>query len=75
MNRRTKQDRKAYSMERMIAAIERAILADTSAEAEKASRWASAWGVLSGIRSPGVRLRRSVLSDGRRERRAVPRHP
>jgi len=58
----------------MIAATERAIQADSDAEKDRARRWAAAWGVLSGIRSPGIRLRRSVLADtGRPERRAVPR--
>ncbi|MFP5392315.1 MAG: hypothetical protein ACLGI6_12365 [Gammaproteobacteria bacterium] len=50
-------------MERMIAAIERAILADNATQQDKASRWAAAWGLLGGIRSPGIRLRRSVLRD------------
>jgi hypothetical protein len=74
MKYRSIDARKAYSMERMIAAIQRAILADTEAQKEKAARWAAAWGLLSGIRSPGIRLRRSVLADGSRpERRAHPR--
>lgn len=68
------EKRKAYGMERMIAAIERAILSDTNAAKERAARWAAAWGLLSGIRTPGVRLRRSVLADqGRPERRSHPR--
>lgn len=74
MTRRPKEERKAYSMLRMILAIERAIEASTDAEKDQAARWAAAWGVLSGIRTPGVRLRRSVLANSERpERRAVPR--
>ncbi len=74
MKYRSKDARRAYSRERMIAAIERAIAASTDAQKEKAARWAAAWGALSGIRTPGIRLRRSVLADGSRpERRAVPR--
>ena len=74
MKSRTIEKRKAYGMERMIAAIERAILSDTNAAKERAARWAAAWGLLSGIRSPGIRLRRSVLADQRRpERRSHPR--
>ena len=74
MKSRTIEKRKAYGMERMIAAIERAILSDTAVAKERAARWAAAWGLLSGIRSPGIRLRRSVLADQRRpERRSHPR--
>ena len=74
MKSRTIEKRKAYGMERMIAAIERAILSDTVVVKERAARWAAAWGLLSGIRSPGIRLRRSVLADQRRpERRSHPR--
>ena len=74
MKHRSIEARKAYSMERMIVAIQRAILSDTNAQKEKAARWAAAWGLLSGIRTPGIRLRRSVLADGSRpERRAHPR--
>lgn len=61
-------------MLRMIMAIERAIDATSDAEKDQAARWAAAWGVLSGIRTPGVRLRRSVLANNQRpERRARPR--
>lgn len=52
-------------MQRMAAAIGRAISSETDQEQERAKRWAAAWGVVSGIRSSGVRLRRSVLRDRR----------
>ena len=57
-------------MLRMVAAIGRAIDSDSAMEKNRAARWASAWGAASGIRSPGVRLRRNVLID---ERRRQPR--
>lgn len=52
-------------MQRMAAAIGRAISSESDQEQERAKRWAAAWGVVSGIRSSGVRLRRSVLRDRR----------
>lgn len=74
MKHRTQDERKAYGKQRMLAAIERAIDAGTDAEKERAARWATAWGALSGIRAPGLRLRRSVLIDPvRPERRVTPR--
>ena len=75
MKQRTQDQRKAYGTQRMLAAIERAIAAETDAEKERAARWASAWGALSGIRTPGLRLRRTTLLDPpvRVERRAHPR--
>ena len=73
MHHRPIQERKSYSMLRMIIAIQRAIEATIDAEKDRAARWAAAWGVLSGIRSPGVRLRRSVLANNRRPvRRQIP---
>lgn len=66
MNPRKKKERKTYAMLRMVAAIGRAIHSPTSAEKDKAARWAAAWGVIGGIRTRGIRLRRSVLSDERR---------
>lgn len=66
MNPRKKNERKRYAMLRMVAAIGRAIHSPTSAEKDKAARWAAAWGVISGIRTRGIRLRRSVLADERR---------
>jgi hypothetical protein len=74
MKHRSLEERKAYGTQRMLAAIERAIEADTDAEKERAARWATAWGALSGIRTPGLRLRRSALIDPvKPERRAAPR--
>lgn len=52
-------------MQRMAAAIGRAISSESTQEQERARRWAAAWGVISGIRSSGIRLRRSVLRDRR----------
>jgi len=66
MKRQVKYERKAYAMLRMAEAIGRAIASNLPAEKDRAARWAAAWGVISGIRSPGVRLRRSVLAGGRR---------
>ena len=59
-------ERKRYAMLRMAQAIGRAIAAETDAAKEKAARWAAAWGLVGGILSPGVRLRRDVLADRRR---------
>ena len=66
MNRRPKDQRKTYAMQRMAEAIERAIRSDLPQEQERARRWAAAWGVVSGIRSSGIRLRRDVLHDRRK---------
>jgi hypothetical protein len=66
MKPRIQKERKSYAMFRMVAAIGRAIHSTTSAEKDKAARWAAAWGVISGIRTRGIRLRRSVLIDERR---------
>lgn len=61
-----RQERKAYAMMRMAEAIGRAIDAPTTVQKDKAARWAAAWGVIGGIMTPGVRLRRSVLGVRRR---------
>ncbi len=63
MKYRRKDERKAYAMLRMVQALARAIDADSSLEKDQAARWVAAWGVISGIRSPGIRLRRSTLFD------------
>lgn len=65
MNSRKRKERKTYAMLRMVAAIGRAIASPTPAEKDRAARWAAAWGVVSGIRTRGIRLRRNVLSDRR----------
>ena len=64
-----KYQRKSYAMLRMARAIERAIRARSDAEKARAARWAAAWGVLGGIRSPGIRLRRDTLREERRSTR------
>ncbi len=51
--------RKSYAMQRMAAAIERAIQASSSIDKERAARWAAAWGLLCGIMTSSVKLRRS----------------
>ncbi len=69
MKQRIREEKKAYAMLRMAEAIGRAINADSTAEKDQAARWAAAWGAMGGIRSPGIRLRRSVLVDKRLNRR------
>lgn len=61
-----KKERKSYAMLRMVAAIGRAIHSPTSVEKAKAARWAAAWGLIGGIHTRGIRLRRDVLSGERR---------
>lgn len=61
MTRMDRQQRKSYGMRRMGEAIGRAIEAGGGEQQARAIRWAAAWGLLCGIRSPGVRLRRSEL--------------
>jgi hypothetical protein len=58
-----RQQRKSYGMRRMGKAIGRAIQAPSSEQQARAIRWAAAWGLLCGIRSPGVRLRNAELVD------------
>jgi hypothetical protein len=58
-----RQQRKSFGMRRMGRAIGRAIQAGSSEEQARAIRWAAAWGLLCGIRSPGVRLRDAELID------------
>lgn len=70
MKQRVRKERKLYAMLRMAQAIGRAIDSPSAVEKDKAARWAAAWGVIGGIRSKGVRLRRDVLCD---ERRRYPR--
>lgn len=68
MKAQARKERKSYAMLRMAAAIGRAIKSELPAEKNRAARWAAAWGVIGGIRTPGIRLRRSVLAGDRRER-------
>ncbi len=69
MKQRYRKEKKTYAMLRMVEAIGRAIDSESPAAKDRAARWAAAWGVVSGIRSPGIRLRRDVLSDNRGGRR------
>lgn len=69
MNRRPKDQRKAYALQRMVEAIGRAIRTETPSGKDRAARWAAAWGVIGGIRTPGIRLRRTVLVDRRKRPR------
>ena len=48
-------------MLRMSRAIGRAIAAATPHEQDRAMRWVAAWGLISGIRSDTVRLRKPEL--------------
>ena len=52
-----RHERKSYAMQRMGMAIDRARLTRSAAEKDIAVRWASAWGLVAGIRSTSVRLR------------------
>jgi hypothetical protein len=72
MKQRIRKERKNYAMLRMVEAIGRAIDSTSPREQERAARWVAAWGAMSGIRTPGVRLRRDILND---ERRRHPRPP
>ncbi len=57
MDINSRQQRKSYAMYRMSMAIDRAMRAVSPAEKNLAMRWASAWGLMAGIRSSSVRLR------------------
>jgi hypothetical protein len=61
MKNRDRSLRKSYAMERMASAIDRAIGGSTGKEKERAARWAAAWGLLCGIRTEGVKLRRNDI--------------
>ena len=54
--------RKSYARQRMAESIERVIRATTSVEKERAARWAAAWGVLCGIMTSTVNVRRSDVN-------------
>ena len=64
-----RERRKAYARLRMVRALGRAIEAQTPREKDRAARWVAAWGLVSGIHSQGIRLRRSTLYDPSRNRR------
>lgn len=61
MNRNFKLAKKSYAMQRMRIAIARAVSAGSQRQKATAARWAAAWGLLCGIYTPGVRLKRSDL--------------
>lgn len=54
--------RKSYTMQRMGQATERAINAATAPEKERAARWAAAWGLLCGIMTSKVNVKRSDIN-------------
>jgi hypothetical protein len=61
-------NRKLYAMKRMSLALQRAAAArPLGPTTDRALRWASAWGLLAGIRTPRtrIRLRRTTLHCGR----------
>jgi len=51
--------RKLYAMRRMGVAIDRAVAERSSVAKEQAAKWAAAWGLLCGIKSRAVKLKRS----------------
>jgi hypothetical protein len=62
MSRDSRILKKSYAMQRMASAIERAVRAGSGKEKERAARWVAAWGMLCGIRSGSIRLRRSEVA-------------
>ncbi|MES2900904.1 MAG: hypothetical protein V4723_14335 [Pseudomonadota bacterium] len=58
MSKRPKLYLKLYAQQRMAAAIDRAITAGAVEAKERAARWAAAWGLLAGVKSKKVRLKR-----------------
>ncbi len=73
MNNPVRKEKKTYAMLRMVEAIGRAIHSPSDAEKQRAARWAAAWGLVSGIRTRGIRLRRNSLFDVSGDRRRSPR--
>ena len=57
----TRQQRKSYGMLRMSCAINRAMQARSDGDKDRAIRWAAAWGLIGGIRSDHVRLRKPEM--------------
>ncbi|HEU4376704.1 MAG TPA: hypothetical protein VFS02_24625 [Telluria sp.] len=72
MNRTSRILKKSYAMQRMADAIDRAVRAAGAKEKERAARWVAAWGMLCGIRSESIRLRRSEVADSADERVRLP---
>lgn len=50
--RQDKYQRRAYAARRMSVAVDRTILATTSADKTQAARWVKAWRQAAGIRKP-----------------------
>jgi hypothetical protein len=72
MSRTSRILKKSYAMQRMACAIDRAVRAAGAKEKERAARWVAAWGMLCGIRSESIRLRRSEVADSTDERVRLP---
>lgn len=60
--------RKSYAMQRMAIALRRAIEQPTAREKERAARWAAAWGLLCGIWTEGISLRRADIGRNEEDR-------
>ena len=58
MTHQHKHHVKSYALQRMALAIDKAIVAQSRGAKERAARWAAAWGMLGGIRTEKVRLKR-----------------
>jgi hypothetical protein len=64
-------NRKLYAMKRMSLALQRAAAArPLGPTTDRSLRWATAWGLVAGIRTPRtrIRLRRTTLRCGRQIR-------
>lgn len=59
MNSNVRLKKKSYALRRMGVAIERAMHAGNERDKARAAKWAAAWGMLCGIKSAGMKLRRS----------------
>lgn len=58
MIKQQKLQKKSYALQRMALSIDRAIAAPSRKAKERAARWAAAWGMLGGIKTRKVRLKR-----------------
>jgi hypothetical protein len=72
MSRTSRILKKSYAMQRMACAIDRAVRVDGAKEKERAARWVAAWGMLCGIRSESIRLRRSEVAGSTDDRVRLP---
>ena len=59
MNSNARLKKKSYALRRMGIAIERAMHAGNERDKARAAKWAAAWGMLCGIKSAGMKLKRS----------------